>query len=189
MTTQPSPRAGSLALTHQPASQHPAYWPLFDAYAASAQNATRALAVLAEQWDVEVLGPLPSERTARHWAKADAWDRMILDAVDANWEHYHRQVSIELRMTAPLAVNTIRQVLAGTYPEPKMASAAVRAALDVLTRCGIGKDSLIPTATETVDPYPTTDLTIEEIVEENNRLYEEYRQTLGPSKRQPRPLP
>jgi hypothetical protein len=144
------------------------------------------LAVLAEQWDVDVLGPLPSERTARHWSQVDDWDQMILDAVDANWAHYHRQVGIELRMTALLAVNTIRQVLAGTYPQPKMASAAVRAALDVLTRCGIDKETVLPATPKDSDPdqYPGTSLSMEEMRERTEREWEAYKRENGKETRQ-----
>lgn len=177
MPDQSTLRAGSLAVIQEPMSQHPAYLPLFDAYAASGRSATRALAMLAEQWDVSVLGPLPSERTARHWAKVDAWDRKILDAVDANWERYHRQITIELRTTAPLAVNAIRQVLAGTYPQPKMASAAVRAALDVLNRCGIEKVPIVPTSTEAANPSQgaDTERSEEEITEQISQEWEAYK--------------
>jgi hypothetical protein len=91
-----------------------------------------------------VLGSLPSERTARHWAQVDTWDDRIREAVDANWEQYHRHVGTQLRTTAPLAVRTLEQVLSGDYPEPKMASAAVRAALAVLDLVGFRKDSLNP---------------------------------------------
>jgi len=151
VTSSTKPAPSGVAVIEQPSSDHPAYWPLFDHYRKTGQSATRALALLAEEWDVEVLGPLPSERTARHWAQVDAWDERIREAVDANWEHYHRHVGTQLRTTAPLAVRTIELVLSGEYPEPKMASAAVRAALAVLDMVGIRKDSLSPEVLETTN--------------------------------------
>jgi hypothetical protein len=143
-STQPTPSA--VAVIERPSSDHPAYWPLFDHYRKTGQSATRALALLAGEWDVELLGPLPSERTARHWAQVDAWDDKIREAVDANWEQYHRRVGTQLQTAAPLAVRTLEQVLSGEYPEPKMASAAVRAALAILDMVGFRKDILSPEA-------------------------------------------
>jgi hypothetical protein len=141
-STQPTPSA--VAVIERPSSDHPAYWPLFDHYRQTGQSATRALALLAEEWDVEVLGPLPSERTARHWAQVDTWDDKIREAVDAHWQEYYRHIGTQLRTTAPLAVRTLELVLSGEYPEPKMASAAVRAAIAVLDMVGFRKDSLSP---------------------------------------------
>jgi hypothetical protein len=130
----------------RPSSDHPAYWPLFDHYRKTGQSATRALAALSEEWDAEVLGQLPSERTARHWALHDAWDDKIREAVDAHWVQFHHRVGTQLQTAAPLAVHTLKQVLSGEYPEPKMASAAVRAALAVLEMTGFRRDSLSPEA-------------------------------------------
>jgi len=138
----------TVTVIERPSSDHPAYWAVFDHYRNTGQSATRALAALAEEWDVDVLGPLPSERTARHWAHVDAWDDKIREAVDAHWEKVHRRVGTQLQTAAPLAVRTLMLVLTGEYPEPKMASAAVRAALAVLDMVGFRKDSLSPEVTE-----------------------------------------
>jgi hypothetical protein len=143
-----NPVASAVAAIDRRSSDHPAYWPLFARYRDTGQSATRALALLAEEWDEEILGPLPSERTARHWAQVDAWDDTIRDAVDASWVQYHRHVGAQLKTSAPLAVRTLEQVMSGEYPEPKMASAAVRAALAVLDVVGFRKDSLAPEGTE-----------------------------------------
>jgi hypothetical protein len=86
MSASPTiPAMTAVAVIEHPISDHPAYWPLFDHFRQTGQSATRALALLAQELDVEVLGPLPSERTARHWALHDAWDDRIREAVDANW--------------------------------------------------------------------------------------------------------
>src|SRR4051812_10660263 len=115
VATSLNPKSSAVAVIERPSSDHPAYWPLFDHYRKTGQSATRALALLAEEWDVEVLGPLPSERTARHWAQVDAWDDKIREAVDAHWEQYHRHVGTQLRTAAPLAVRALEQVLSGEY--------------------------------------------------------------------------
>ena len=147
MSASPTNSAPSaVAVVAGPSSDHPAYWPLFAHYRESGQSATRALGLLAEEWDGDVLGPLPSERTARHWALHDAWDDTIGEAVEANWQLYHHRVGSQLQTAAPLAVRTVEQVLSGEYPEPKMAAAAVRAALAVLEMVGFRKDSLSPEA-------------------------------------------
>ena len=65
------PASSSEAVSKHPSSDHPAYWPLFAHYQASGRSATRALALLAEGWDEDVQGPLPSERAARYWARVD----------------------------------------------------------------------------------------------------------------------
>jgi hypothetical protein len=124
-----------------PSSTHPAYWPLFAHYRQSGQSATRALALLAENWDEDAQGPLPSERTARHWAQVDAWDDKIDEAVAASVIPYHAYVETLALLSAADAVRTLNQVINGEYPQPKLAHAATRAAVAILEHAGYGPPS------------------------------------------------
>jgi hypothetical protein len=98
----------------------------------------RALALLAENWDEELQGPLPSARTARHWAKVDGWDARIEEAIAASVTPYHAHVETQLLKAGLEAVETLNRVINGEYPQPRLAHAAIRAAIAVLEHAGYG---------------------------------------------------
>jgi hypothetical protein len=129
-----------------PSSTHPAYWPLFAHYREAGQSATRALALLAENWDEEQ-GPLPSARTARHWAQKDEWDAKFEETIAASVTSYHAYVEMQLLMEAAEAVETLNRVMYGEYPQPRLAHAAIRAAVVTLERAGFGPPGRGPKAT------------------------------------------
>ena len=135
-STNPAPSAR--AMSKRPSSVHPAYWPLFAHYRESGQSATRALVLLAQNWDEEERGPLPSARTARHWALVDDWDAKIEEAIAASVIPYHAYTDIQLLKASVEAVATLNRVINGEYPQPKLAHAAVRAAVAVLEHAGFG---------------------------------------------------
>lgn len=135
-TASPKSATSAKAVSQHPSSTHPAYWPLFAHYRESGQSATRALALLAENWDEAVQGPLPSARTARHWAQNDKWDAKIAETIAASVVPYHAYVETLLLMEAAGAVRTLDQVINGEYPQPKLAHAAIRAAVATLGRAG-----------------------------------------------------
>jgi hypothetical protein len=147
--TSTKPAASAGAVSASPSSTHPAYWPLFAHYRESGQSATRALALLAQNWDEELQGLLPSARTARHWAQVDGWDARIDEAVDASVIPYHAYVETLALINAADAVRTLNQVINGEYPQPRLAHAAVRAAGVVLERAGFGTTSRGRKATRT----------------------------------------
>ena len=131
----------AVTVIERASSDHPAYWPLFALYQQSGQSATRALAVLAQDWDEDVQGPLPSARTARHWAQVDAWDAKHEEAVADSVVPYHAYVNVLLLRAGAEAVDTLVRVMNGEYPQPKLAHAAMRAAVAVLVHCGYGPPS------------------------------------------------
>jgi hypothetical protein len=134
----PKSATSAKAVRKHPSSTHPAYWPLFAHYREAGQSATRALALLAENWDEELHGPLPSERTARHWAQVDQWDAKVEEAIAASVTPYHAYVEMQLLMEAAESVRTLNRVINGEYPQPRLAHAATRAALATLERAGFG---------------------------------------------------
>ena len=138
--TPPSPKSATSAnaVRKHPSSTHPAYWPLFAHYREAGQSATRALALLAENWDEELQGPLPSARTARHWALVDRWDAKVEEAIAASVTPYHAYVEMQLLMEAAEAVRMLDRVINGKYPQPRLAHAAIRAAVVTLERAGFG---------------------------------------------------
>jgi hypothetical protein len=125
-------------VSKHPSSTHPAYWPLFAHYREAGQSATRALVLLAENWDEAVQGPLPSARTARHWALVDEWDAKIEEAIAASVTPYHAHVETQLLKAGVEAVETLNRVINGEYSQPRLAHAAIRAAVAVLERAGFG---------------------------------------------------
>jgi hypothetical protein len=128
-------------VSERASSDHPAYWPLFAHYRESGQSATRALALLAKDWDEDERGPLPSARTARHWAKVDNWDAKIEEAIAASVIPYHAYVETLALLNGADAVRTLVQVMNGEYPQPRLAHAAIRAAGAILEHAGFGPPS------------------------------------------------
>src|SRR5829696_7769208 len=112
-STQPATSAG--AVSKQPSSDHPAYWSLFAHYQQSGQSATRALALLAQNRDEDVEGPLPSARTARHWAKVDGWDTKIEEVISASVIPCHAYVETLALKNAADAVRTLNLVINAEY--------------------------------------------------------------------------
>jgi hypothetical protein len=133
-------------VSQHPSSNHPAYWPLFAHYQESGQSATRALALLAKNWDEEVQGPLPSARTARHWAQVDDWDAKVEEAIADSVISYHAYTDMQLLKTSVEAVATLNRVINGEYPQPRLAHAAIRAAVATLERAGFGPPGRSPKA-------------------------------------------
>ena len=86
-------------------------------------------------------GPLPSGRTARHWAKVDGWDAKINEAITASVIPYNAYIEMLVLVRGAEAVETLNRVMNGEYPQPKLAHAAVRAAVAVLEHCGYGPPS------------------------------------------------
>jgi hypothetical protein len=141
VTSSTNPATSTGAKSEHPSSDHPAYWPLLAHYQRGGQSATRALALLAQNWDEDVQGPLPSVRSARHWAQVDAWDARIDEGIAALVIPYHAYVETLLVMNAADVVRTLVQVMNGEYPEPRLAHAATRAAVAVLEHAGFGPPS------------------------------------------------
>ena len=138
ITSPPKLASSDAAASAPPSSTHPAYWPLFAHYCEAGQSATRALALLAKGWDVDERGPLPSARTARHWAHVDAWDARDEAAVAAAVPAYRNYVEMRLLAACPGAVDSLLEVIHGRFTDPRVANATARAAFGVLARCGFG---------------------------------------------------
>ena len=97
-------------------------------------------------------GPLPSARTARHWAQVDGWDAKIEEAIAASVVPYHAYVEMLLLLGGAEAVETLNRVMNGEYPQPKLAHAATRAAVAVLEHCGYGPPSRSTSSSRGVRP-------------------------------------
>jgi hypothetical protein len=141
VTSLPKPPTSAVAIIEQPSSEHPAYWPLFAHYQASGRSATRALALLAHEWDEEMFGPLPSERTARHWARVDGWDAMIQAAIETSVVEYRAYVEMQLLTSALEGIHALNRVAHGEFSDSRLANAMVRAAVVALNAAGYGPPS------------------------------------------------
>ena len=115
------PATCAVAVIEQPSSDHLAHWPLFAHYRQTGQCATHALALLAKNWDEAVQEPLPSARTARHWARVDGWDRKIEEAIAASVVRYHASVDMQLLRSGVRAVDTLNRVRNGEFTDPRLA--------------------------------------------------------------------
>jgi hypothetical protein len=136
--TFPKSATSAKAVSKHPSSTHPAYGPLFAHYREAGQSATRALALLAKNWDEDAQGPLPSARTARHWALVDGWDAKVEADIAASVTPYHAYVEMQLLKAGVEAVATLNRVINGEYPQPRLAHAVIRAAVATLERAGFG---------------------------------------------------
>ena len=139
--SSPKPAASYEAVSTHPSSDHPAYWPLFTHYRASGRFATHALARLAEEWDEDVQGPLPSARTARHWARVDGWDAKIQEAIEISVLEYRAYVEMQLLTSALEGIHALNRVVHGEFSDPRLANAMVRAAVVALNAAGYGPPS------------------------------------------------
>jgi hypothetical protein len=136
---KPVASAGAGRRTHR--STHPADWPLVAHYRESGQSATRALALLAQNWDEEVQGPLPSARTARHRAKVDGWDAKIQEAIATAVVEYRAYLETQLLTSALEGIHALNRVTHGEFSDSKQANAMVRAAVVALNAAGYGPPS------------------------------------------------
>ena len=136
-----NPAMSAKAVSERPSSDHPAYWPLFAHYRASGRSATRALARLAEAWDEDVQGPLPSDRTARHWARVDGWDAMIQEVIETAVVAYRAYLETQLLTSALEGIHALNRVTHGEFSDSKQANAMVRAAVVALNAAGYGPPS------------------------------------------------
>jgi len=141
VTSSTKPATSAVAVIGQPSSDHPADWPLFTHYPASGRFATRALARLAEEWDEDVQGPLPSARTARHWARVDGWDAKIQEAIEISVLEYRAYVQTQLLTSALDAIHALNRVANGEFSDSKLANAMGRAAVLALNAAGYGPPS------------------------------------------------
>src|SRR5262249_25457297 len=128
----------AVTVLDNPSSNHPAYWPLYSHYKKAGRSATRALALLSEEWDVELLGPLPSERTARHWADVDEWAELAQIALEETVRGVRAYVEMQLLKAALEATETLTRIARGEFSNAAAGEAARRAAVAALIAAGFG---------------------------------------------------
>lgn len=118
--------------------RHPAYLPIMHAYAETGSSVTRALRSVAEFWDDELQGSLPTRQTVHRWVTEDEWDDYIEAQVGLVRRAVREKVNNAFFAAAPQLAKRLIDIAHGEFTDPKAAMVQVNAAWKVMTALGVG---------------------------------------------------